>query len=153
MSKIILTIALTFLLLFSETTFPQNTPTRTSTKAAPKKIGVAFSKAAIKTLFTIQGNSGKGLVDAAMIDLNVAVSNHTELLIAQRIQLFDEIYGINEMVRRMAIRAGREESLADPDLPPADCGANESHDKDQACIAAWVPRLRALSAEVPKQCP
>lgn len=94
-SKIILTIALIFVLLFSGATLRQNTPTHNSAKAAPK-IGMAFSKAAIKT---------------------------------------------------------GEESLADPNHTPAGHGANEAHDEDQACIVAWVPKLRALSAGIPKQCP
>ena len=129
--KIILTTAAIFVLLFSEATFGQNTATHNSTKASPR-IGVAFSKAAIRALLTISGSANKELADAAMIDLSTAESSHAELLIVQRIQLFEEIYGVHEMTRQMAKRAEREESLANPDRTPADHGANEVHDEDQA---------------------
>jgi hypothetical protein len=152
MSKVILTIAATFVLLFSEATFGQNTPTHNTTKANPR-IGVAFSKTAVKALLTIGGSANEELADAAMIDLSAAESSHAELLIVQRIQLFQEIYRIHEITRRIAKGAEREELLANPDRPPADHGANMAHDEDQACIVAWVPRLRALSPQVPKQCP
>ena len=124
--EIILTTAAIFVLLFSEAAFGQNTATHNSTKASPR-IGVAFSKAAVRALLTIEGTRDKGLLDAAMIDLSAAHSTHAELTVVWHVQLFQEIYGIHEMI--------------------------EAHDEDQACIVAWLPRLRALSAEVPKQCP
>lgn len=92
-----------------------------------------------------------------MIDLSVAASNHTELLIVQRIQLFEEIYAINETVRQSEIAADIAESRANPNHNPADPGMyeahEETHDGDQACIAAWLRSLRALSAGIPNQCP
>jgi hypothetical protein len=153
--KIILTTAAIFVLLFSEATFGQGTPTHNATKAT-SKIGVAFSKAAIKALLNIRGNSNQELVDAAMIDLNVAASNNTELLIVHRISVFEQMYTINEMARQSEIAADIAVSRADPDHNPADPGAyeghDETHDKDRACIVAWLPRLRALSSGIPKQC-
>lgn len=147
-----LAIAAIFVLLFSKATFGQNTPPHYGTKASPR-IGVAFSKAAVKALLTIEGTRDKGLLDAAMIDLSAAQSTHAELTVVWHIQLFQEIYGIHELTRQMRVRAEKEESLAHPDGAPADHGANGAHDEDQACIVAWLPRLRALSAEIPKQCP
>lgn len=132
--------------------FGQNTPIPKSTKVAPE-ISVAFSKAAIKALLTIERTTNKELVDAAMIDLSGAESNHTELSVVWDIQLFEAIYGVHEAARQSWAAAERAESEAGLDHTPADRGASEAHDEDHACIAAWLPRLRALSAGTPKQCP
>jgi hypothetical protein len=153
MNKIIVITALILVLFVSEAISGQNEPTHSGTKAA-SKIGVGFSKAAIKALLTLQGNSKKELLDAAMIEISVAASNRKELLIVDHIELFGQIYARHEVVRQSEIAADIAESRA---YNPADPGTYEAHDevhdKDQACIVAWLPRLRALSAEIPKQCP
>ena len=96
-------------------------------KSANPKIGAAFGKAAVKALLTIEGTRDKQLIDAAMINLSAAHSTHAELKVVWHVQLFQQIYSIHEMAR--------------------------GHDEDQGCIIAWLPKLRALSAEIPKQCP
>ncbi len=96
-------------------------------KSATTKIGATFAKAAVKTLLTIEGTRDRQLLDTTMIDLSAAQSTHAELIVVWHVQLFQQIYTIHDM----AI----------------------GHDEDQDCIVAWLPKLRALSAEIPKQCP
>jgi hypothetical protein len=96
-------------------------------KSANPKIGAAFGKTAVKALLTIEGTRDKQLIDAAMIDLSAAHSTHAELKLVWHVQLFQQIYAIHEM-------AG-------------------GHEEDQGCLVAWLPKLRALSADIPKQCP
>jgi hypothetical protein len=148
----VLAAALIVALLPSGLTFGQNTPIPKSTKAAPK-ISVAFSKAAIKALLTIERTNNKGLVDAAMIDLAGAGSNHTELSVANDIAVFEAIYAIREMERQSSLAAERAEAEADPHRISTYPESSHAHDRDYACVAAWLPRLRALSAATPKQCP
>lgn len=98
-----------------------------SPKTASPRISAAFSRAATKALLTIEGTHNKQLLDAAMIDLSAAHSTQAELRIVWHIQIFEEIYSIHDM--------------------------GGGHDEDRACTIAWLPKLRARSAEVPKQCP
>jgi len=111
------------LLIISSIAIAQNV----KTVSATPKIDAAFGKVAVKTLLTITGTSNKELVDAAMIDLFAADSSRLDRKVIWHIQLFQQIYGIHEMTR--------------------------DHSEDQDCIIAWLPKLRALSATIPKQCP
>jgi len=88
-----------------------------------------------------------------MIDLARAETSHTELSVVWDIQLFEAIYGVHEVVRQSLLGAESAESEADPNHIPAGVGASEAHDEDHACIVAWLPKLRALNAKTPKQCP
>jgi hypothetical protein len=130
----------------------QSPATPKSTQAAPK-ISVAFSKVAMKALLTIERTNDKELVDAAMIELAGAGSNHTELSVAHDIAVFEAIYAIREMGRQSSLEAERAESEADLRYITTDPKSSHAHDGDYACVAAWLPRLRALSAVTPKQCP
>ncbi|HEU0046035.1 MAG TPA: hypothetical protein VFQ43_00355 [Nitrososphaera sp.] len=135
MTEIILTVALIIAFLPSGAMFGQNAPTHKSAKAAPQ-IGAAFSKAAIKALFTIGRNANKQLIDAAMVDLDAAGSTDAENSLGMQIETFASMYEAQER----ALNAEREAG--------GNPGANEGH----ACIGAWVPKLRALSSEIPKEC-
>lgn len=99
----------------------------TTPKNAGPKIGAAFAKAAVKALLTIDGTRDKPLVDAAIIDASAEQSTQAELRVVWHIQLFQQIYALNDLVG--------------------------DHYEDQRCIVAWLPKLRGLSAEVPRQCP
>jgi hypothetical protein len=88
-----------------------------------------------------------------MIDLSSAETNHTEVSVVWDIQLFEAIHGIHEAVRQSQLSAERAEAEAYSDRAPAYLESSAAHDEDHACIVAWVPRLRALSAKTPKQCP
>jgi hypothetical protein len=144
--------ALIVALLPSAVALGQNTLVPKSAGTMPK-ISVAFSKAAIKALLTIERANNKELVDAAMIDLAGAGATRAELSVVWDIQLFEAIYGVHEAVRQSSLAAERAMADADPGHAPTDLGASEAHDEDHACIVAWLPRLRALSARTPKQCP
>lgn len=102
-----------------------NTDKKTAT--ASPRISATFSKAAVRALSTIDSTRNKQLLDAAMIDLSTAQSTHTELQVVWHIQLFEEIHRLHD--------------------------AAAGHDEDRTCIIAWLPKLRGLSAEIPKQCP
>jgi hypothetical protein len=110
---------------------------QTPTKAV---VSAAFSKAAIRALLTIDRNSNKQLVDAAMVDLQAIGSTRAERSVTHEIEVFEEVHEIREKTRQSALEAGLYSE------------ANEAHDGDHACIAAWLPKLRALRADIPKQC-
>jgi hypothetical protein len=97
-------------------------------KTGTPKIGTAFAKAGVKALLTIEGTHDPQLLDAAMIDLSAAHSTRAELVVVWHVQLFQQIYALHN-------------------LPGGD------HYEDQGCIVAWLPKLRALSAEIPGKCP
>jgi len=88
-----------------------------------------------------------------MIDLLGAGSNHTELSVASDIAVFEAIYAIKEMERQSLLAMEQAEGEADLHHIPTDPESSHAHDGDYACVAAWLPRLRALSAATPKKCP
>lgn len=142
-------------LLTSAAAYSQQTvPSPPRSVASKPAISSQFAKAAIKALFTLGRTKDKQLVDAAMVDLAAAQSNRAELTITHRIQLFEQIYNLHELVRQSRLRADQAEDEASlPDrIAPKDRPASIEHDEDFACIGAWIPKLRALSAHVPKQC-
>ena len=110
---------------------------RTPAKAV---VSAVFSKAAIKALLTIGRNSNKQLVDAAMVDLEAMGSSRAEHSVTHEIEVFQAVYDIREAGRQSDLEAGLYSE------------ANQAHDKDHTCVVAWLPKLRALSAEIPKQC-
>jgi hypothetical protein len=131
--------------------FGQDARISKGTKATPK-IGTAFSKAAIKALLTIERTNNRDLVDAAMIELSGAETNPTEHSVVYDIQLFEAIYARNESARQSLLEAERAEAEAYSNQGPAYMGSSKVHDEDHVCIAAWLPRLRALNAQTPKRC-
>src|SRR5438128_11283244 len=103
-TEIILTATMiTFLL--SGAMFGQNAPTHKSAKAATR-ISAAFSKAAIKYLFTISRNADKNLVDAASVDLDSAASTDTDKSVAGQIDIFAAVYSSEEGARQAERAAG-----------------------------------------------
>jgi hypothetical protein len=135
MTTQIILIATLFIAFLPGAMFGQNAPTHKSAKAATR-ISAAFSKAAIKALFTISRNANKQLVDAAMVDLDAAGSTDAENSLGMQIEIFASVYAAQEGARQAEREAG------------GNPGANEGH----TCIGAWVPKLRILSAEIPKEC-
>jgi hypothetical protein len=97
-------------------------------QSAGPKIGPTFARVAVKTLLTIGGSRDKQLVDAAMINLSAAQSSRAELTVVQHLQLFEALYSVHQF-------------------------GGLGHDEDQRCVVAWLPKLRAHSAEIPKVCP
>jgi hypothetical protein len=126
MAKVLLLLAGLAALVLLDGALGQNASVHGSAKASVR-VGAAFSKAAVRALLTIGGTADNRLLDAAIIDVSAAQSSHVELTVVWHIQLFQQIYAVHEI-------AG-------------------GHDEDQACIAAWLPKLRALSDEIPKSCP
>src|ERR1700722_8909358 len=96
-------------------------------------LSAPFSKAAIKALLTIGRNSDKQLVDAAMVDLQATSLSSAERAVTHQIEVFQAVYDIGEAGRLSTIEAGDYSA------------ASTMHDKDHACVATWVPKLRALS--------
>jgi hypothetical protein len=123
--------------------FGQSAPSHKTAKAAPK-ITAAFSKAAIKYLFTIGRHADKNLVDAASVDLDSAASTATDKDVAGSIDIFAAIYSAQEG----ADQARRDAAAAFGDAATGSPTSNQGN----TCIGAWVPLLRTLSAETPKVC-
>jgi hypothetical protein len=99
---------------------------------SPKpELSAEFSKAAVKALLTIKKND-QHLTDAAMVDLEAAADTKAEADVTQQIKFFETVYGIHQ----------QEEDL----------GQTSAHDEDRACLTAWLPKLRAQSGEIPKDC-
>ena len=126
------------LLLCALPSYAQTPPT----KPAPKMpvIGAAFSKAAVRALLII-ARSRRGAntdrlestnpednkaIDAAMLEMSVAASTRSEVVVEKQLNSFQMIYDLHQFTGE--------------------------HDRDYACIAAWVPKLRALSGATPKPC-
>ena len=95
-------------------------------KHAPKptrpEISAAFSKAAVKAQLTIQRSADNKLVDAAMVDMEAEASDQAEKEIAFHVGFIEFDHY-------------RKEATG-----------------ESACIIAWLPRLRALSAGTPNEC-
>lgn len=97
-----------------------------SASKTPPEISAAFSKAVVKALLTIQRDANKDLVDAAMVDVEAEASNYAE----------------KGLVFNVALAEFRHHTLT----------TTYAHSDETACFAAWLPRLRALSADLPKEC-
>jgi hypothetical protein len=110
-------------------------PKAVQPKSAAPEISEAFSKVAVKALVTIQGTSDERLIDAAMIDETAEESGFNEKLIGFNISAF---------------RLGKHTGQKLVDLG-ADPGVY-TEENESKCVAAWLPKLRALSMEMPKEC-
>jgi hypothetical protein len=122
---------------------------QTGTKAS---VSAAFSKAAVKALLTIDRNSDKQAVDAVMVDLAATASTRAERSVGDEIALFEAIHSRNEWARQSDLEAAKamvDAGMTNPGISEAvEARISENH----SCVVAWLPKLRALSAVIPKQC-
>ena len=95
-------------------------------KVANPKISQDFSKAAIRALLTMERTHDRKLVEAAMLEMSVESSSHDEHKVEMALNAFAELYVIH--------------------------GLSGTQDDDIPCFRAWLPKLRALSAAIPKEC-
>jgi hypothetical protein len=119
-------IAFVLLLVSSATSQMADGSVGRPASTAPR-LSSSFSRVAVKAILTIAQERDGHLIDEAMINLTAAELTQAERKVVWHVQLFQQIYSMNELI--------------------------SSHAEDQECIRVWIPKLRGLSAEIPAQCP